>query len=78
MNITPLFKFAVPVLASSLLHGAEYYVSPNGADNATGEINAPFTSIQRAFQVSGPGDKILLRGGIYRETIALVGKSGAP
>ena len=44
------------------------YVSPTGNDNtATGSINAPYKSINRALAAAQPGATIILRGGTYKE-----------
>ena len=55
---------------------AELCVATNGDDQAAGTLGAPFRTIQRAFEQAGPGDTIFLRGGTYREQVALTGKSG--
>jgi len=48
------------------------YVATNGNDQSgTGSINQPFRTINRALQVANPGDKIILRGGIYNERIRI-------
>ena len=44
------------------------YVSPTGNDtSASGQIGAPFKSINAALAVVEPGDTLILRGGTYRE-----------
>lgn len=58
------------------LYAAEYYVATNGADSNPGTLSAPFETIQHGFDVAGAGDSIILRGGTYRETVSLSGKSG--
>jgi len=46
------------------------YVSPDGNDaSATGSINAPYKSINRALEAAKPGDTIILRTGTYREGV---------
>ena len=64
----------VPLAA---LSAAEYYVAPNGNDQAAGTFAAPFLTIQQAYSKAGPGDTIMLRAGIYREAVTLTNKSGA-
>jgi len=50
-----------------------YFVSNNGSDDALGSINAPLKSIQMAVNKSKPGDLIIIRGGVYRETVTIAG-----
>lgn len=68
--IAPLFA------ALTALHAAEITVAPGGDDHAAGTRAAPLRSIQTAFARAAAGDTILLRTGIYREAVALHGKSG--
>lgn len=42
-----------------------YYVSTTGSDSASGTLDRPFASIERADALAGPGDTILVRGGVY-------------
>ena len=58
------------------LSAAEYYVAPNGNDQAAGAFAAPFLTIQRAFDKAAKGDTIFLREGTYREAVVLKDKSG--
>jgi hypothetical protein len=58
------------------LQAAELYVATNGDDKAAGTLDAPFQTIQRAFDQAGPGDTIFLREGTYREQVSLTSKSG--
>ena len=58
-----------------------YYVSAlAGADANPGTIDAPLATIQRAASVAQPGDVVVIRGGVYRETVrpANSGTPGAP
>jgi len=57
-----------------------YYVSTSGNDANAGSLDYPFRSIQRAAEFAGPGDTVLIRGGVYRETVrpARSGNSGDP
>lgn len=57
-----------------------YYVSTAGADANAGTLAAPFRTIQRAASLAQPGDTVLIRGGVYRETVvpANSGTSTAP
>ena len=60
----------------AVLHAAELYVATNGDDKAAGTLDAPFRTIQRAFEQAAPGDTIFLRDGTYREQVSLSSKSG--
>ncbi|WP_409348223.1 choice-of-anchor Q domain-containing protein [Paenibacillus gyeongsangnamensis] len=51
---------------------AIYYVSPNGNDGNLGtSVDAPFRTIQKAADVAGAGSTILVRGGIYNESVTV-------
>lgn len=57
-----------------------YYVSPAGSDRNEGTQGSPFGTIQRAADVAGPGDTVLVGPGIYSGAGRLVSlsKSGQP
>src|SRR3954471_6419295 len=56
-----------------------FYVASNGSDSNAGSIAKPFRSIQRAANIAGPGDTVLVRGGTYRETVRpRSGTGGSP
>jgi autotransporter-associated beta strand protein len=55
---------------------ANWYVATNGSDSAAGTLAAPLQTISKGFSKAGAGDTIQIRGGTYRESISLVGKSG--
>ncbi|VGO19353.1 CBM96 family carbohydrate-binding protein [Pontiella sulfatireligans] len=60
---------------------ADYYVSTNGSDLATGNLAAPFATIQKAADVMGAGDTCHIRGGNYHEEVVidnLDGTAGNP
>jgi|GEM_PF-5896477 len=46
-------------------HAATYYVSTTGSDGNPGTIDLPFRWIQKAVDVSMPGDTIIVRDGTY-------------
>ncbi|MBD9375249.1 right-handed parallel beta-helix repeat-containing protein [Rhizobium sp. ARZ01] len=47
---------------------ASYYVSTNGSDNNSGQLDKPFASLQHAHDIAKPGDTIYMRGGVYKLT----------
>jgi hypothetical protein len=55
----------------------EYVMSAAGDDNAVGTAAAPFRTIERGIQkLSGPGDVLVIRGGVYPERMNLICKKG--
>ncbi|NQX00504.1 hypothetical protein HQ447_07570, partial [bacterium] len=70
-------------LAWGPLSAATYYVnqlSPSASDGGAGSANQPFKSISAAALIAGPGDKVLVAPGIYRERVtpAKGGTKGQP
>src|SRR5688500_1303986 len=59
---------------------ATYYVAPGGSDAAVGSLEQPLGTIQQAADRAAAGDTVLIRGGVYRETVTLPrsGSAGAP
>lgn len=59
---------------------AAWYVSTAGVDSNSGTLQQPLRSIQRAANLAQPGDAVIIRGGIYRETVipARSGSASAP
>jgi len=49
--------------------GVSYYVAPDGSDAAPGTLESPFLTIANAVGLAQPGDQVLVREGVYRETI---------
>jgi hypothetical protein len=47
-----------------------YYVSPNGNDRNNGSANAPFKTIQKAANIVNPGDTVIVKDGIYTDTVS--------
>jgi hypothetical protein len=46
-----------------------YYISPDGNNSNDGSSSYPFLTIQRAANIANPGDVIIVRDGIYSNTI---------
>ncbi|MYM84965.1 pectate lyase [Duganella sp. FT50W] len=60
-----LLIFLLSALAVVNAHATDYYVAPNGDDNAAGTQAAPWRSIMRAQQGAQAGDTVYFRGGRY-------------
>ena len=60
----------------SSTYAATYYVSPNGSDNASGAVNAPFASWAQGQIAASAGDTVLFRAGTYTYTKAIGSCSG--
>ena len=50
-------------------NGRVIYVAKNGNDNNAGTTTAPYLTINRAAQLAQPGDTVVVRAGLYRETV---------
>ena len=61
-------------------NAAEYAVSPRGDDTAAGTKEAPWRTLGHACEIAAPGDTVLLREGVYRETLTpkRSGEAGRP
>ncbi|MBQ7695390.1 MAG: hypothetical protein IJT50_09740 [Lentisphaeria bacterium] len=46
-----------------------FFVSPEGRDGDPGSADSPFRTINAALWKAGPGDTVMVRGGIYTERI---------
>ena len=54
-----------------------YHVDTKGSDDGDGSSNKPFRTVQRAVDAAGPGDKVVVRPGIYRGR-GLIRRGGLP
>jgi len=64
-------------VASWGAQAATYYVAPTGADTNNGTSESPFASPQKGVDVAQPGDKVLVRAGVYRGRVVFP-NSGEP
>ncbi|MGD8501034.1 MAG: DUF1565 domain-containing protein, partial [Phycisphaerales bacterium] len=55
----------------STVFAGTYYVATDGSDENPGSEAEPLRTIQRAASLARAGDTILVRGGVYREAVAL-------
>ncbi len=62
-------EFAQYMLDSN--HGTTYYVAQtdNANDSNLGTADAPFATLKRAGEVAKAGDRVVIREGVYRETL---------
>jgi len=61
MKVVLLFLFL-----SLNLTAATYFISPDGNDSNTGDINTPFASLQHVNKLVKSGDTVYIRGGEYK------------
>jgi hypothetical protein len=71
---------AAPGRGEGLHAPRRYYVAPSGSDAGSGSSAAPFRTIQRAADLTLPGDSVIVRAGTYTggARIVSVTRSGAP
>lgn len=76
----PLALLATCFLLPILARAGEFYVSELGNDSNSGTLAQPFKTIGKAASAAAPGDTVLIRGGIYRETVtpSRSGEAGQP
>ena len=68
-----------PLRAPQSQGATRYYVSPRGSDTHSGSAGAPFRTIQKAADVAGAGDTVMVRAGTYigGDRIVSLTRSGA-
>lgn len=78
MSIMIMLSY-VPALANSPDHfpGNVFYVSTNGSDSNPGSIEAPWRTIQYAAEQLKAGETVLVRGGVYEESITITSSGSA-
>lgn len=57
-----------------LILAATFYVAPHGNNGNPGTLNAPFATITKGVSALDAGDRLLVRGGTYRESVRVVNK----
>ncbi len=85
---TTLIASLMPLAASNSARRAalppaspvRYYVAPGGADSNPGRSDSPFRTLQKAADVAGPGDTVIVRPGTYTggSRMVSVSRSGTP
>ncbi|HYK00696.1 MAG TPA: right-handed parallel beta-helix repeat-containing protein [Thermoanaerobaculia bacterium] len=66
----------VLLLLCSTAHAATYYVAPGGKAGNLGTLERPMRTLTAAVARVKAGDEIVVRGGLYRETVTIWQKSG--
>ena len=66
MRFFPYSGLVAALLLLIRLPAAEFFIAPDGDDEAAGTRTAPFATIQRAQRAVAPGDTVFIRGGNYR------------
>jgi len=75
-----LLAFFWDVCTMQLASSATYCVAPSGQDTNPGTAERPFRTIQKAADVVKPGDKVIVRAGVYPESVVIKtsGEAGKP
>ena len=53
------------ILLSNFVSGADYYMAIDGSDSNEGSYDAPWASLNRAFQTLQAGDTLIIKNGTY-------------
>jgi hypothetical protein len=67
--LRPLIAVLILGCLTSTAFAATYYVSPTGARDAPGTLEAPLASVQAALDRCQPGDTVHVLPGVYRERV---------
>jgi hypothetical protein len=64
--------------AGNVPEDADFYVAPDGSDEAAGDIDHPFATLNRAWEVVAAGNLVYVRGGtfLFDSQQSLTGRSG--
>ncbi len=64
--------FILSTVVAASATAATYYVDGvNGNDGNAGTVEAPWATVRKAVALLQPGDTVLVRGGVYRESITI-------
>ena len=70
MNVASIFiSIFLISLLSIAAEAKNFYVAPSGDDAASGSLEAPYLTIQKAANMTQPGDTVWIRSGTYREAV---------
>jgi parallel beta-helix repeat protein len=70
-RVVPLLPRLAGLFLSASLPAATYHVASTGSDANPGSLAQPFATLNRAVSAVAPGDTVLVRGGIYAQTVNL-------
>ena len=75
-----LFVWLLAAVTVGPLKASVYVVAPTGSDTSPGTAARPFATIQKAADTAQAGDKVVVKGGLYREAVHLhqSGTAAAP
>lgn len=74
-----LFYIMIICISKNVVKANEkaiFYVSTTGNDSNSGSISKPFKTIQHAVDIAQAGETVVVRGGIYFETVDIRNKNG--
>jgi hypothetical protein len=71
MHRCPLITLVCLTLVALPLHGADYFVSPSGADAQAGSKDAPWKTLQHALSRLKAGDTANALAGVYHEKLVI-------
>jgi hypothetical protein len=74
MKLTLLTVLLIAPLGA--LNAAEFHIAPSGNDANPGTEAKPLATLQAGVNKLQPGDTLIVRGGVYRETVTFP-RSGA-
>lgn len=84
-NLVEIVVFALIAMLLSVWlvkpgYAKTYYVAKNGSDGNSGSSSSPYKTIGKAIGKAYGGDSVMIRSGVYRETVSLQrsGSSGSP
>ncbi|KMT66864.1 right-handed parallel beta-helix repeat-containing protein [Catenovulum maritimum] len=69
--ITLAVALCALALPTTRLFAKELYVSPLGNDNNNGSVDLPFKTLAKGVSILAAGDTLVLKEGIYRETLKI-------
>ena len=70
-SFTKYLIYSISLLFFCSLSFSNYYVSPEGDDNAVGDFDNPLRTITRSAELVAPGDTVFVSAGIYYESIEI-------
>lgn len=58
------------------MSAGEFHVDPSGDNEANGSSDAPWATLTHAMTQVGPGDTVIVSGGVYRDPVLMDGAEG--